>query len=448
VDVFGTYNVQALSNSSSLIATLNLLVNNATGLASSSQITSCGVALILEIKVPDHRILEDVAHAVEKHYKPKIQEAICTKLDELGGTDLTAVLSSLNGALLPFLSNSSEPPIVIPNYDPALLLNFTSNPLIGLVDFVLDDLIGSDGPFGFNRIVASLTNNTGMVHLDFGQNGTDLTTQEISSLGNVTLGVYNVSIGGLTSFKQLELLVPRRSFSLDSQLSLAEFELNVSFFVNTVVGGVAFQDNSELFETGRLILKTSDLTVGFAVFVEIDGQTAARFNLDQIMSVGCLKAAFLGGNVTQARLNFALRKLVIETMSNTSKLEGSVDALINSLMLLFVTSYNKVIPAFINAIVISPAIDAANLALAEKILAHPAPCLMRQSSSTSSAFPFNPLSSSIVLGAVVGIWLIVVGLVSQHQWTLYKIRKEAIVDEKYPLLEDSKVMLFFIFRFV
>ncbi len=437
VSVFGgkPFLVTAHSVNSTVTAKLTFVMNNSTGLASSSVLHPCGASVILDLHVEDHRVLTFLVSLLETLYQPKINKAICTELTQLVDTNLTSVLTVLNGAMLPFLGENSgtDPPVIIPNYDPELLLNFTGNPLIGLADFLLDDLIGHDGPFGVNRIASSLTNNTGAVFIDLGDNGTEVTTVDVAGLGNVTFGIYNVSIRGLTSFNMLHLLVPQHSFSLDSQIGLDEFQLNVSFFVNTVLSeesGATLSDDKNLFESGRLVFGAANLSIGFAVFAEIDKLMATRFNLDQIISVGCLKAAVLGANVTQARLNFQLQTLLIEAVSNVGGLESNLDNLVDSLMLLFVTSYNKVIPAFVNAVLLAPAIDTANAALFEKVLSAPEPCAMQQASSSSSAFPLNPLSSSIVLGAAIGLWLIVFGLVSQHQWVLYKRRKE---EEKFHL---------------
>jgi hypothetical protein len=429
VEVFGkALNVSAFSNNSTVMASLSFEMNKATGLANFSKLNSCASELFLHVNIADHPFLTVIANLLETHYKPKIEKAICDELSVLVASNLTSLLQTLNGAILPFMGQTwvADPPNVNPQFSPETLLNFTGNPLIGLADFLLDDLIGHNGPFGINRIVASLTNNTGKLAFDFGANGTLLTTVSVAGLGNVSFGLFSLSIAGLTSFNEINLLVPRHSFSLDNLVGMDNFQLNVSFFVNTIIGtnGTTLKDNNNLYETGRIVLSASDLKIGVAVFAEIDKQMSTRFNLDQLISVGCLKAALLGINVTQARLNFSLTELVVEAVSNAGQLESSLDSMIDNLMTLFVTSYNQVIPAFVNAVLLAPAIDEANALLFETTMNGSVPCTMQQADASSSAFPLNPLSSSIVLGAATGLWLIVVGLVGQHQWMLYKKKQK------------------------
>ncbi len=420
IDVLGTYNLVATSEGSSLAAQMQFLVDNKTGLAGSSHLSSCDANIVFHVQVPNHPVFQTIVDLVKRIYGGRVGKLICGELSTLVDTDMTAVLRSINAALVPFLGAGGGPPPGAPNYGSSAL-NFTGNPLFGLVDFLLDDLIGANGPFGVNRIMAALTNGTGGWEIDFGENGTVVTTQSVGGLGNVTLGLYRISIAGLTSFDVLNLLVPRDSFSLDSRLELSSLELNVSFFVDTTVGmnGTTVEDPRGLFETGEVRFRASDLTVGLSLSAAIDRRNALTLNLDQLISPGCLAAMVMDGNVTQARLQFALQQLLVVAGSNKGQLEGSLDALIDNLLLLVVTSYNKVIPAFVNAVLLTPAVDAANAAIVANVFETPRPCVLQAVSTYSSSFPVNPTGAVAVLGGAAAAWFGVTALVVALHWARY-----------------------------
>ena len=73
-----------------------------------------------------------------------------------------------------------------------------------LLDYLLDDVVGADGPFGINTLVDALSNGTGAIDLP------SPLPPSSHSIGpfNVTLGVRDLSVSGLNSFETLKLLLP------------------------------------------------------------------------------------------------------------------------------------------------------------------------------------------------------------------------------------------------
>lgn len=404
VDLLGTVPLVALSKGSALSARARFIENVTTGLASSAVLSPCSANVQFDIQVPNHPIYQLVVDLVKSLFAKRLNSDLCNELASLVDGDLTNVLRSLNSAMEPFLFGRG-PPAQAPDYGGAAL-NFTGNPFFGMVDFLLDDLIGANGPFGVNLILGAITNHTGRLAIDFPDQGRELGTFAISSLGNVTLGIRQLSLSGLDSFSKLQVFVPHDSYSLDSELSMSEFGLNVSFFVNTSLNSGGAIEGQSLFETGVLRFSAGNLTVGLDVAAGINAYTATSLSFGQLLSGGCLKATIMGGNVTQARLNFALQQLVVQAISNGGQLEGSLDAVIDNLLLLFVSSFNSVIPAFVNAVLLTPGVMAANNAIVHDVFEKLTPCeLAPGKDAYSSSYPLNPIASLIVLVCATVVWI-------------------------------------------
>jgi hypothetical protein len=422
IDVVGTFVAVVTSEKSTLSAELQFVLDKGTGLASKTELLNCVPQIQFEVDVAHHPILNIIVDIVKTIFGGRLGKLVRGEVTSLVDTNLTNVIVAVNDALKPFLAADGGPPPPSPDYGPGAL-NFTGNALFGMVDFLLDDLIGADGPFGVNRIISALSNGTGAFFIDFGANGTEVTTQSVGGLGNVTIGLYSISLSGLTTFGVMQVLVPRDSFSLDSHLALGDFALNMSFYVSTVVEGGMLQDQVVLTETGIFRFSASNMSVGLSVSAAVDAANAASLNLNQLISVGCLIGLLGAGNVTQARLGFALRELLVVAVSNEGQLEGSLDALIDNVLLLFLSAYDKVIPAFLNAIVLSPAIAAVNAAIVADVFDTPRPCALRSLSSSSSAYPLNPVGALAVLGGAIAAWIGVTAIVFALHWTRYS--KEA-----------------------
>lgn len=73
--------------------------------------------------------------------------------------NLTELLQELNEDIKPYLKPPAPP---LPPLVPPGMISWTDNPTIEVVDFVLNEMVGTDGPFGMNTLFKSLTNSSGM----------------------------------------------------------------------------------------------------------------------------------------------------------------------------------------------------------------------------------------------------------------------------------------------
>ena len=403
-----TDHVIATSEGSRLDAQVTFIANPNSGLVERAAL-DCTARVKFKVDVPNHPIWQLVVDAINLIYGGRINSALCGELDVLVNQDLTLLLQGINASLEPFL-HGAEPPPALPKYG-RKALNFTGNAFIGLVDFLLDDLIGANGPFGVNLIASALTNGTGAYVYQFPGQGQSLATVNVAALGNVTFGISRLSFRGLNTFSAVRMAVPRDSYSLDSFLSLADFELNISFFVNTSVGtsGIVEENHNgqSLFERGELRFRAGNLSMGLDLAAALDAHLLESLSFDQLVSPGCLKASVMGGNLTQARLQFNLHELLLVALANggENQLEVSLDRMIDNLLLMFVTSYDSVIPAFVNSIVLTPAILAANQAIYESLFAQQTPCALSRMDGASSSYPLNSTASLVVPVCAAVLWI-------------------------------------------
>ncbi|EOD24845.1 hypothetical protein EMIHUDRAFT_457684, partial [Emiliania huxleyi CCMP1516] len=124
--------------------------------------------------------------------------------------------SIADAALAPLVSNltayaEAAPPPELPEppYKPALA-NWSASEAVAVADYVLNDVVGTDGPLGLNRIAELLTNGTGSLAL----NASGLLPPlelPVSRLGNLSLNVSLLNLSHLPSFDELNLLIPSPS---------------------------------------------------------------------------------------------------------------------------------------------------------------------------------------------------------------------------------------------
>ena len=105
-------------------------------------------------------------------------------------------------------------------------MDWRSSPALELLDFVLDTLVGTDGPLGVDGFVSMLTGASGVVNVprSWLPHALHLGIPVLGRETNLTVDVVSANISGLDSFSQLRLLEPpadrTANYSLDSSAAL------------------------------------------------------------------------------------------------------------------------------------------------------------------------------------------------------------------------------------
>ena len=168
---------------------------------------------------------EHIASALAGVIKDKVPPALVQALEGLGPT-LTAALQKLDAAIaeLPYPPVPLPLPAVPP--PPTKLVSWAGSPALGALDFVLNEVVGADGPLGAAGLVRLATGGTGAVarNTSFESAPLELSLNNLT-LANVSFGTLSVGVEGLDHLRRLSLLVPDAAASPSSLLGAA-FELD------------------------------------------------------------------------------------------------------------------------------------------------------------------------------------------------------------------------------
>ena len=391
---------------------------------------------------------EDVVPKIQIPGLPKFLHGLDTLIDkavhslilsEVG--KLPALIDGLAPGLLdPLLANASEwlldhyPPVVAPEPPPPthhwvdnttnttvattttlVDWNATGNPL-HVVSFLVDAVVGPDGPAGVNGALRLLTNGTGTLTLT---NATlsgllpSLTLPTISlrvgnlSLANVTLSLRGLSARALDTVDTLELRPSGGAashHSLDLAMGWERLAARITLGVEAtpLPGGLVSGETEPLDETFELDVNLAGLRAGLTLYLGLN-ETYINETLQDPMpalhSPRCLALRALmaadsddsadaldGGTQWMPSLNASVRlrafnltiKGLAASLTDLSgrALERELDAAVDSTLRLLLDGFPTALTQLINAAAGAPLRDLLNsavLALLEAALAGP-PC--------------------------------------------------------------------------
>ena len=235
LDIKGIYHIIVTNNFVAHISNLNidfpfyLVRNEENGLV--SKVDTSGFNIDLDnVKISFDstglQILEPILILVLKIIKTNVIEK---KLIETMDTELLKLFEKVNNIIL----NGVEPKelhISIKEQDRTDLKKST---LISAVGYLLNNLTGADGPLSLNNLVNIFTENTGIIQLhDFYNQSIhfkfNLTGGNNDSLGNVDIGLEDLNISGLNTWKNFTAIEPYNKILLRSFTDLQNLTINMS----------------------------------------------------------------------------------------------------------------------------------------------------------------------------------------------------------------------------
>lgn len=178
-----------------------------------------------------------------------------------------------------------EPPE--PAFAPGLTNLSSSEGLYGL-DFVLDSVMGADGPLGLNPLVRLLTNGTGALQLDVASLLPPISVP-VPSLGNLTLAIHAVNGSHLEAVRSLALLTPNASEPLTLRLGAGLRPLTVGFAAElTVSPGAGAVSSLPLVERLGLTASIGATDVAAALMLALNRSALALVGAGDVFDLPCL----------------------------------------------------------------------------------------------------------------------------------------------------------------
>ena len=120
-------------------------------------------------------------------------------------------------------------------------LDLKKSSIISAVGYLLNNLTGAEGPLSLNNLVNIITYDTGIIHLHEFYNKSihfnfNLTNKDNSSLGNFEIGLEDLNISGLNTWKNFTALEPYNKLLLRSYTDLQDLNASPAS-VKIQVGG-------------------------------------------------------------------------------------------------------------------------------------------------------------------------------------------------------------------
>ncbi|KAL6068024.1 LBP/BPI/CETP family, carboxy-terminal domain protein [Balamuthia mandrillaris] len=240
------------------------------------------------------------------------------------------------------------PPVVPPPPQvPAGSLVLADDPVIALVDYILNKVIGLNGPFGLNSLVDVLSQGTGVFDINNLPAPLSGMTFPIPGLGssNVTVGLTDISVGGLDTWTKLEAVVPYGNYSLASQLLLENLTIELGFFLNVSLQFNNSVKASSLDETGRLVLSLNHTQLDNSIQLGLSESFLKSLQPQQLLDhpEDCIMASVSNVNITSLHLGTsAINMQVKRNNKNNNQLGQLVDALPY-----FNTTFNSMYSSFV-----------------------------------------------------------------------------------------------------
>jgi hypothetical protein len=182
----------------------------------SASVSNCSTAIRfgqLRWKGFAGKLLNRLNRTVEASLSTLVDGALCTLLRQDLSANISAAMQATGSVLAPLLALGRQPPPLSP---PLPLLpskhsyvDLAASIWLGMLDFVLDDLVGVDGRAGFDKLIDALTHGSGVLEL-LPASATHATTLHFNSSGlaSVSLALQSLQLRGFDSVRQFDLLQP------------------------------------------------------------------------------------------------------------------------------------------------------------------------------------------------------------------------------------------------
>ena len=229
--------------------------------------------------------------------------------------------------------------------------------LINAVGFLLNKLIGVDGPLNINKLVNIITQNTGIVQLHEFYNKSinfefNLTDKNDTSLGNIGISLEDLNISGLNTWKNFTALEPYDKILLYSYTYLKNLTIDIIISIkmklDTAPGLKANEKTlyEKIYLRGNLI---NNKLEGF-IQLPVNNKKSNYYTNKECLTLDCITdlADQNGTGITEFSLDENFTYIIFDIFQKSS-LENDLEDTINKLVGLFVSNFDDKIPLFINA---------------------------------------------------------------------------------------------------
>lgn len=392
------------------------------GLASACNASACTASLkVGRLAFTGDNWLTRILNAAIDLFRDRITSTldtlVCDQYRTFVDDDLTKLLRTVNARLRPYVVENifrrnenvdADSDADSDHLDSTKIFSKRSddyvtwlhNPFVGLIEYALNDIVGTDGPLGINTAANYITNGTGVASWD----DTAISiTANVLDAANVTLTLERVDVSGLNTWTQFDLLVPvgNRTLATHTATSIVAFDALIGVRVENVRG-----TSIPLVERALLSTNMTDDRLSSLLTVLVSKEQFGALHDDQLVNPACLLHTVHQATMTQLLFNMTAQCLSLKALDHG--VEQDVDDALNNVFALFVGSYRSAIPAFFNTFVAQPLLNYTN----EKAAA----LLSRNNNGTATcselSAPASTLNIPMTIGALLTASAIAIAIVT------------------------------------
>jgi len=321
-------------------------------------------------------IVELFAGPIASYMSTTISGAICEPLTTAADEALTKALQTADTALAAIVANGPSPNPPLP--DPDTLVNWDHAPKVKSLLHHLNTFLNKHlsaataspcgGGGGLDGLIDKFFPN-GRVHVT---PPTPLNvTVPIPSYGDLAIALQYLNVSGIDTFTNLTLLDPTGPYSLTTSVGMDTFNatVGIELTVTPIDGGMIV--GTPLVEEFTLSLSLTDINILLKLLLAVDKTAMTDLSVYQLLSTAidstmpCAATTLVAANVTSLAANLKLKAVRLQTPPGTdpAALESEIDHLVDDLLLLFVSDYNRLVTDAVYGLLQGPVRDMANDAL-------------------------------------------------------------------------------------
>ena len=292
-------------------------------------------------------LLGSIIEIVKDSLLKRLDTLVCPTIRDLFEENVTAALGVANGFIREYWNAPQN--LTLPLLKP--MVDLRTSPLIDSLDFILNELLGVSGPLNITYIVSLFSHETNVFKLStFISDGLEFVIPIEDLNANITLGINDVVIKGLDTFRNISMLVPVSQVTLHSFTDLAQLGINVSWYINVSVQGDMISNTESLYEDAIIATHLQNNLMNLALQLASPKGVAGTYSQKQFFDLGCLAGLIdpNGTGLTYFDLNMTFDYIVLT--AEKGNLEEDVRALVNNIAALFIDNYKFAIPPFVNGI--------------------------------------------------------------------------------------------------
>ena len=344
-------------------------------LAKDTRLTKCDPAIFIQQISFGNGKTGELWDLIEQAVLPILDvgltSVITSELTTLVDVNITNLIQTIDALISPFLP--PVPPDAPPDV-PTGTMNFLlpPNPLIALLDYVLDDVVGANGIISVNKLVDAFTDNTGSFtkSVPCSEGGfIHIPIPFVPDGAEIVLGLCTVYVSGLDTWTRFDLLRPilGSNHSLTTHTATDELHLNITFFLNiSLTDGPLTGQN--LYEEAVFSTKIKDSRLQLDALVALNHELFANLALpNDILAPGgaCVFRELWNLNFTYLLVNFTVQDLFLIALADDP--EKQIDEAITKVVGMLISSFDLAIPAMLNGIVAGPVRSLANVYINETL---------------------------------------------------------------------------------